>query len=189
MSNTSTIAEKIISAAKERGEKIYSEAKEKYEKLYEEKLNQLEREIEEEKELEMKHIRERIQQLLSAVRLAEKNETQRLKRRLLEETYSKWWEKVLETSTYRKYLEKHLKEYSKPGDRLIVSAKETERFKKEFSDLLAKYKVELAEEKGRFRGGFIIPRGDIRLNCTIDETFKELIDKYEIEAAAMLFQN
>ncbi len=183
----SNIANKIISSAKEKGEKVLAEAKEKYDSLLAEKMRKLESEINEQLELEKKHIDEKIQQQLSSLRLAEKNKTQRLKRELLEQIYTKAWEKLI-NNNYREYLEKQLKEYASPGDEIIVSVKEYDKFNTDFKDLLSKYKVKLSPEKGKFKAGFIIPKGSIRYNCTLDEGFKSTIDEIEIEAAKMLFQ-
>ncbi len=183
----SNIVNKIISSAKEKGEKVLAEAQKKHDELLKEKMTRLENEINEQLELEKKHVNEKIQQQLSSLRLAEKNKTQRLKRELLEKVYEDAW-KRLSDEDYRKYLEAQLKEHASPGDEIIVSLKEYDRFKNEFKDLLDKYKVKLSTEKGRFKAGFVIPKGNIRYNCTLDQSFRRVIEENEPEAARMLFQ-
>ena len=110
-----------------------------------------------------------------------------LRRKLIDELYSDAWERLSSGDAYHSYLSIQLREHAESGDELIVSQRESEQFASEFNGLLEEYGVTLAEEQGRFRSGFVIARGDVRLNCTLDQFFGQLQEETEIEVAQFLF--
>ncbi len=185
---TSEIIEKILNKAREKGEAELKEARVKYEQILKDKVKELENDFREQLESGKKHIREKHLQRISALRLTEKNKLQALKRKLLNNLYDIAWKRAVSGKYYLNYLDKELKNNASPGDTIIVSAKEKDSFEKSFKEILSEYRVSIAEEKGKFRAGFIIPKGDIRLNCSLDEAFKTLKEENEVELAKTLFK-
>lgn len=188
MANTSSIEEKILNKAKERGEAILAEAKRKQEQVLNERRTILKREIQATLESDRKRLREQFQQDISNLRIEERRKTHDVRRRAIDEVYRKGWETALSKDNYRKFIKNELESHSKQNDTLIVSTEDIDHFSDDLKDLLDTYKVSIAEQRGKFRAGFIIPRGDIRLNCTLDERFKELMQDEEIEVAKILFE-
>ena len=183
----SGIVTKILAAARTQGEKVLEEAKRKREQALTAGLEELGRELASRLESEKKHLREKLQQDLSASRLVEKNKTRKLQRNLLDGIYEEAWGKALEPARYRKYVEKQLSEHCRPGDTIIAPAQQGELFRKELAALLSRHKLTLAEEQGKFRAGFVIVGEDIRLNCSLDEAMKRAVAESEIEISRLLF--
>ena len=77
--------------------------------------------------------------------------------------------------------------HAQPGDRIVVAARERDRFSSSFKELLEAHGVQLSDEAGRFRAGFVIDRGTTRLNCSLDEEFRALAADAEIEISVALF--
>jgi vacuolar-type H+-ATPase subunit E/Vma4 len=184
---TQSIETKIVDAAKEEGEKILREAKEKRDDKLAQGKQELSQELERRRNLSRKHIEERVQQDLSSLRLVERNKTLARKRELLEAVRDSLWESALKKDRYLEFVRRQLQEYAQSGDTIIVPVRQQELFKTELADELNRLGVSIADETGRFRGGFVIPRGPIRLNCTLDERLVELFVEYEAEAAKLLF--
>ena len=187
MAARDSIEEKIISRARTTGEELLEKAKLKQKALLQENTEELQQEIREILELEKKHIREKFQQDISGLRISERSKAHRLRRKIIDDVYENVRQKVTEKSNYRRYVENAVKQHAQERDALIVSAGEVDLFTNELKDILAQYKVTLADKTGRFRAGFIIPRGNVRLNCTLDESFKDLIYNEEIDVSAILF--
>ena len=182
------LVEQILTAARERGEQTIQSAKVEYDERYRQGLEELTQTIEDRREREGRQAEERLRQRLSGARLEQNKELVSLRRRLIDDLYHDAWEQVCSGEEYRAYLDDQLRQHAKPGDRLIVSQREADRFAGELADILNSHEVTLAEEQGRFRAGFIIERGTERLNCTLDQTFDQLQEDTEIEAAQVLFR-
>ena len=185
---TNEIIEKILSKAREKGEEDFKIAQQKYKELLKQKESKLKAEYTEKLKSEKKRIAEKHQQKISALRLKEKNKLQALKRSLLNKVYDEAWALAVSDKYYSNYLEKELKNNAEKEDFIIISAREQTFFEKKYKDLLTKYNVKIAKEMGKFRAGFIIPRGSVRLNCTLDEAFKAIIEKNEIDFAKTLLE-
>ena len=121
------------------------------------------------------------------MRLEQRRKLLTRKRRLLDEVYEQAWQQVTEEAGYRAWLERQLSVHAQRGDRIVVAARERDRFASSFKELLASHGVQLSDEGGRFRAGFVIDRGIMRLNCSLDEEFRALAADAEIEISAVLF--
>jgi vacuolar-type H+-ATPase subunit E/Vma4 len=184
---TQSIETKIVDAAKEEGERILREAQEKRDDQLTKGKQELDQELERRRSLSQKHIEERVQQELSSLRLLERNKTLARKRELLEAVRDGLWESALKKDRYVEFVRQQLREHAQKGDTIMVPARQEELFRSELAEELDQLGVSIAEETGRFRGGFVIPRGPIRLNCTLDERLTALFVQYEAEAAKLLF--
>ena len=181
------IVDQILAAARSAGEQLLSEAQERYGADLRKGTAELEREAEEQRRRGRRQAEETIQQELSTVRLEQRRKLHTRKRRLLDEVYETAWQQVTEDAGYRSWLERQLGAHARRGDRIVVAARERDRFASSFKELLAAHGVQLAEEVGRFRAGFVIDRGITRLNCSLDEEFRALAAEAEIEISAALF--
>ena len=134
-----------------------------------------------------KRTREAGERELSAFRLAERNRTHLVRRELLGGIYEAAWRSVLEPKTYRAWLDKRMTEYCREGDQIVVPAAHAELFSRDFIDLLSRRKTSLSAEKGSFRAGFVVPRGTVRLNCTLDAEMRDAVRESEGEIARAIF--
>jgi vacuolar-type H+-ATPase subunit E/Vma4 len=183
-----SIMEKIVSAARARGEAMLKEAEAKRSAEMSAGLARLDAEFNSRLAAEKKHVLETDGQEVSAFRLAERNKIRIQTRKLLDGMYEAAWKEALEPARYRRWLEKRIETNCRKGDALVVSAAQVPLFEGDLSDLLKRHGVTVSQEKGSFRAGFIVERGDIRLNCTLDQEMNAIIREKEIEISRILFQ-
>lgn len=182
------IIEKIVQASKTRGEAVLKEAEAKKNAELAAGLSRLDSEFEARLTAEKKRVLETEGQEISAFRLSERNRIRIRKRKLLDDVYEAAWKKALEPAAFRRWTEKRIEASCRKGDTLIVAAEQTTLFSGEYSALLKRHGVSISPEKGAFRAGFIVERGDIRLNCTLDQEMKAAIRENEIEISRILFR-
>ena len=163
-------------------------AQHEFDERCEQGIDELERSTDERREREIRQEDDRLRQRLSGARLEQSKQLVSLRRRLIDDLYQDVWDRAVSGDIYRTYLGEQLREHAQSGDQLIVSQREADRFNSELRDLLDEYDVALAEEQGKFRAGFVIARGEVRLNCTLDQLFRQLQEETEIEVAQLLFE-
>ena len=188
MTDTDSITERILEKAKSHGEDLLKEAREKHDNMLRESLETAKREVSEHRDAEKKRLHEKHEQMLSNRRLEQRSKTHTLKRRLIDDVFKSAWEAVRGKANYAKYVENELDRYTQPGDTLIVSAGDADLFAQELKATLKRLQVGLSEERGRITAGFIVPRGNTRLNCSLDQRFRELTEEEQIQVARMLFE-
>ncbi len=181
------IITKIVSAAQIRGQAMLKEAEAKKDAELSAGLSRLDAGFDSRLTSEKKRIAETDGQEISAFRLTERNKVRVQKRRLLDEVYEAAWKKALELAFFHKWVEKQIEANCRKGDVLIVAAEQAALFSGELSDLLKRHGVTLSPDKGAFRAGFIVERGDVRLNCTLDQEMNTVIREKEIEISRILF--
>ena len=181
------IVDQILDAARTAGEETLAAAQRRYDKDMQEGRAALEREVDERRRRGRRQADEAAQQELSTARLEQRRRLANEKRRLLDQVYEQAWERVTEEAAYRAWLQRQLGAHARPGDVVVVAARERERFQGSFGALLSEHGVALSDDVGRFRAGFVIDRGATRLNCTLDEEFRALAAEAEIEISAALF--
>jgi hypothetical protein len=182
------IIEKIVQAAKARGEAVFKEAEMKRNDELAAGLSKLKTEVEARRAVEKKRAAEMERQELSAFRLVERNKIHVQKRRLLDGVYAAAWQKALQPSIFRAWVEKQLRANCRKGDVITVAADQVSLFSGALSDLIKGFGVTLSPEKGAFRAGFVVDRGDVRLNCTLDQEMSAAIREKEIEISRILFR-
>jgi vacuolar-type H+-ATPase subunit E/Vma4 len=184
----SSIAAKILDAARQKAQAALDEAARTQEEALKGSLAGLTAQMDEKRAAARKRLQESFQQDLSAFRLVETNRIHSLRRKLLDGIFGQAWEAVAAEDRYRTYLEKQLRENCREGDAIVIPSAQKQLFQVDLKPLLDKLKVRLSEETGRFRAGFVAVRGDVRLNCTLDETFKAAVRDSEIEVAEVMFK-
>ena len=181
------IVDQILVAARSAGEQLLATAQQRYDADLQSGTAELEREAAEVRRRGRRQAEEATQQELSTVRLEQRRKLHNQKRQLLDQVYEQAWQQVTEEAGYRAWLERQLSAHAQRGDQVVVAARERDRFQGSFKALLDAHGVELSEEVGRFRAGFVIDRGVIRLNCSLDEEFRALAAEAEIEISDALF--
>lgn len=190
------LVEQILAGARARGEQALQAAQADHDERFRTGMAELTRAVDDRRGREHRQAEDRLRQRLSGARLEQNQQLVSLRRRLIDELYRDAWEQLIAADAYRAYLEGQLRRHAKPGDRLIVSQREADRFAGELRGLLDEHGVTVADEQGRFRAGFIIERTaaegaearrPVRLNCTLDQAFAQLQEETEIEAARLLF--
>lgn len=183
------IVDQILSAAHSDGEKLLGETQKIQDTESMEKSSELKREMEELLQRGQSQIKATVQQELSTTRLESRRKLQTEKRRLLDQIYEEAWNEITEIDNYRDWLDRQLRTHTENDDKIIVATHERNLFETTFSDLLIAHGVMLSEEVGRFRAGFIVDRGLIRLNCSLDNEFRALASVTEIEISSILFSS
>ena len=181
------IIEKIIATARARAEESLRESEARRDAVVAEGLARLDAELQERLAQERKRILDAGSREISSFRLAERNRLRVRKRALLEGVYEAAWEKSLAPDAFKRWAEKKIAAVCRKGDSLIVAAAQARAFSAELSDVLARHGVVLSKETGSFRAGFIVERGSVRLNCTLDKEMEAAIRDKEIEISRVLF--
>ena len=187
MSETS-IAAKILDAARQKAEAAYAEAAAREQKAVEASLARLAAEEQEKRSAAEKRVRESFQQELSAFRLVETNRIHSLRRKLLDGVFAQAWDAAMAPEHYRAWIERQMKQYCREGDALVVPARQKDFFRTDLKAALAGLKLTVADEAGSFKAGFVAVRGATRLNCTLDEAFRAAVRDSEIEVARTVFE-
>jgi len=181
------IVDQILDAARSAGEERLAAAQRHYDTELQAGRAALERELDELRRRGRRQAEEAVQQELSTARLEQRRKLANEKRRLLDQVYDEAWRQITEEAAYRAWLQRQLSAHAQRGDTVVVAARERERFQGSLRGLLDEHGVTLSEEVGRFRAGFVVDRGETRLNCTLDEEFRALAAESEIEISAALF--
>jgi vacuolar-type H+-ATPase subunit E/Vma4 len=181
------IVDQILDAARTAGEETLAAAQQRYESDMQAGRSALERDVDELRRRGRRQAEEAAQQELSTARLEQRRRQANEKRRLLDDAYEQAWQQITEEAAYRAWLQRQLGVHAQRGDVVVVAARERERFQGSFAGVLEEHGVTLSDEAGRFRAGFVIDRGETRLNCTLDEEFRALSAEAEIEISAALF--
>ena len=181
------IVDQILESARGAGERLLQEAQQEKDRRLAEGTQAIEREVGDVHARGKRVAEQEAQQQLSNARLEQHRKYLSTKRRLIDQVYKAAWEQMTEAGRYRAWLDGQLRAHAQSGDKLIVSSLETERFRGELRELLDTHGVALAEQTGHFRAGFVIDRGDTRLNCSLDEAFAGEVAASEIEISGILF--
>ena len=181
------ITEKILNSAKEKGEKSLDDARERRDRILEDRTRSLRSEIDTKRENDKKHLVEEIQQKISTLRMDEKSKTHNLKRKKVDITYQRVWEKIQDKVVKKQLIEKDLSAYAIKNDTIIVPSSDADFFTEVFKNQIEAKNLKISKEKTKFVLGFVIPRGNIRLNCSLDEKFKQIKAETEIDVAKILF--
>jgi vacuolar-type H+-ATPase subunit E/Vma4 len=179
--------EKIVSTARLRGDEALKEAEAGRKAALAEGLARLDAESADRLAMEKKRILEADAQEISALRLAERNRLRIRKRALLDSVAEAAWKKALEPVVFKRWLEKKIAAVCAKGDSLITSAAQAESFSGAFAEILKRQGVTLSAEKGSFKAGFIVERGSVRINCTLDQELKAAVREKETELSRVLF--
>jgi V/A-type H+-transporting ATPase subunit E len=93
---------------------------------------------------------------------------------------------------YRRFLRARLEEAIEPGETEVIVGEGDDRIDQQFLDKVAAGiegvdKLKLSHERRRMEGGFILRRGRMETNCSLDTFIRDAREKLETEVAAILF--
>lgn len=120
------------------------------------------------------------------------------KRELVEIAFEDATKKIksLDDATYLDFMKKLLVSLEETSGELIVSKNDSritksllDDAKRELSDKGITCDITMSDDKGDFDGGFILRRGRIEINCTLDMLVKTIKRDLEQEVAGVLFES
>ena len=192
------VIEKILADAKAEAESIKKQAEEK-EAAERAKLNeQLDEYRKQTEVLAQKRGQDRKLHLLAAARMDVAKEYLAEKRKILDEGFAQTQQQLrdLPDDQYRKLMTKLMLEAVETGDEEVVIDSQERRIDQEFIKQVNRqlgpgYKgnLRLSDERQNLGGGFILRRGKIKNNVSIDVLLAQARKELEIELARELFVN
>jgi len=192
------VIEKILADAKAEAESIKKQAEEK-EAAERAKLNeQLDEYRKQTEVLAQKRGQDRKLHLLAAARMDVAKEYLAEKRKILDEVFAQTQQQLrdLPDDQYRKLMTKLMLEAVETGDEEVVIDSQERRIDQEFIKQVNRqlgpgYKgnLRLSDERQNLGGGFILRRGKIKNNVSIDVLLAQARKELEIELARELFVN
>ncbi len=192
------VIEKILADAKAEAEKIKKQAEEKEaaeQAKLAEQLNEYKKQTE---TLAQKAAKDKKLHLLAAARMNIAKEFLAEKRRILDEIFEQARRQMqnLSDDEYRKFMTRLMLEAVETGDEEVIVDKNEMRIDQEFikdinRQLGPGYKgnLRLSEQRQNLGGGFILRRGRIKNNVSLEVLLAQARKELEIELAKELFGN
>ena len=192
--NASKVIEKILSDAQADAEKIKKEADEKETSEQAELAEQLEEYEKQTEILAQKSGEERKMRLLAAARMEIAKDFLGEKRKILDEVFEQARIQFtnLPDKEYRNVMAQLMKKAVQRGDEEVIIDKKEKRINDELinqvnQQLGNKSNLKLSKEKGNLGAGFILKRGKIKNNVSLQVLLDEARKELEIELAKELF--
>ncbi|MHC4570963.1 MAG: V-type ATP synthase subunit E [Planctomycetota bacterium] len=188
------VVEKILADARAEAEKIKSEAKEK-ENAEQAKLDeQLSGYKKQTDIIAQKAGEDKKAHLLAAARMDIAKEFLAEKRKLLDEVFAQARQKLqsLPDAEYIKLMTKLLLDAVETGDEEVIIDKNEKRIDQKFIKQIGpgyKGNLRLSEQRENLGAGFILKRGKIKNNISIEVLLAQARKELEIELAKELFEN
>ena len=192
--NASKVTEKILSDAQADAEKIKKEADEKETSEQAELAEQLDEYEKQTEILAQKSGEERKMRLLAAARMEIAKDFLGEKRKILDEVFeqAKIQFTNLPDEEYRNVMAQLMKKAAESGDEEVIIDKKEKRINDKLinqvnQQLGNKGNLKLSEEKGNLGAGFILKRGKIKNNVSLQVLLEQARKELEIELAKELF--
>lgn len=192
--NASKVTEKILSDAQADAEKIKKEADEKETSEQAELAEQLDEYEKQTEVLAQKSGEERKMRLLAAARMEIAKDFLGEKRKILDEVFeqAKIQFTNLPDEEYRNVMAQLMKKATESGDEEVIIDKKEKRINDKLinqvnQQLGNKGNLKLSEEKGNLGAGFILKRGKIKNNVSLQVLLEQARKELEIELAKELF--
>lgn len=194
--NAEQVVNKILSEAKDKAEKIISEAKQRAEaQVAETRTEQAEYDTQSEK-LAEEAAQDKRDRMLAGARMANAKQLLAARVQILEDVFDKAKQSIvsLPDKEYLALMKTLLQKAVETGDEEVVIGKDESRitpaFIKEANGQLGsgfQGNLRLAEQRGDFSGGFILTRGNIRINASIDVLIDQVRQSLESELVEDIF--
>lgn len=190
------VVEKILSEAQAEADKIKSEAREKAAGQEAELTAELEKFRQKTETLSQKAAEEKKRRMLASARMDTRKELLSCKVALLTEVFDKAREKIKELpeEQYQEFMESLMHKAIESGDEEVVIGAAEDKINngliKHINRKLGpgfKGNLQLAKDTADIDGGFILRRGNIQVNVSIDVLLVEAREQMEIELATELF--
>lgn len=199
MANIDNLKNKILNDDRATAESILNEGKERAKKIVDEANKKAEEIISGMKEKAEKDGKDKMDRMISRAKLDARNNILNAKQSAIDEVLNKVLYRVsnMNDEEYSSFIENLLLNNVETGEEeIIFSQKDKARIN---DDLIVKVNEKLVEKglKGQLKissetrditSGFILKRGGLELNCSIDSQIRILRDSLEGEIAYLLFE-
>ena len=194
--NANEVVEKILSQARVEAEKILTEARGKASKQESKFASELDEYRQQTKTLADAAAADRKMRMLAAARMEIRKELTAAKNAVLDEVFTSAAKQVksLSDQEYREFITSLMVKAAETGDEEVVVGKDEKRIDdsliKSVNGKLAsglKGDLRLADDRADIDGGFILRRGSIRMNVSLDVLLAQVREQMEIELAAEIF--
>jgi V/A-type H+-transporting ATPase subunit E len=198
MNDAEQVVKKILADAKAEAEKIKEKAQEKEtaeQAKLDEQLNAYKKQTD---NIAQKAADDKKAHLLAAARMDIAKQLLAEKRKILDEVFEQARQQIgnLPDEQYRKLMTKLMLEAVETGDEEIIVDKNERRIDHKFiqsinQQLASPHKgnLKLSEDKANIGGGFILKRGKIKNNVSVEVVLTQARKELEIELAKELFGN
>ena len=190
------VVEKILSQAKVEAEKILAEAKSKASEEESKLASELSEYRQQTQSMADSAAADKKMRMLAAARMEIRKEITAAKNVVLDEVFAGAAEqiKALSDKDYQQLITSLITEAVETGDEQVVVGKDETRIDhaliKSINRTLGsgfKGNLVLAEDRANIDGGFILRRGSVRINASIDVLLAQVKEQIETELAAELF--
>lgn len=194
--NAEQVVNKILSEAKEKAETIVSEAKKRVETQIAETKTELAAYDKQSETLAEQAAQDKRDRMLAGARMANAKQLLAARVQILEDVFEKAKQAIvgLPDNEYLALMKSLLQKAVETGDEEVVIAKDDNRitpaFIKDVNGQLGsgfQGNLRLAEQRGDFAGGFILTRGNIRINASIDVLVDQVRQSLESELVEDIF--
>ena len=195
MASIDNLKNKIINDDKIASEKILDEGKQKAKSIIDEAKRKSDGIMSDMKEKAEKDGKDQKERMLSRAKLEARNNILRAKQNSIDLVLNKTLENIsnMNDEEYTEFIKKLLLNSVETGDEeIIFSAKDKNRIEDssiaELKSRGLKGELKISSETRDISSGFILKRGGLELNCSIDSQIRILRDSLEGEIANLLFE-
>ena len=191
------VVEKILAEANAEADKIKSEASEKCAQTEADLQSQLAGYGKETEALAKAAAEDKTARMLASSRMASRKEHLTAKVALLDEVFVKARQRILalDDAKYLELIGKLMTEAIETGDEEVIVGNQEKRIDEAFIERMngtlgppLKSNLQLATEKADIDGGFILRRGNIQVNVSMDILLAQAREQLEAELAGELFE-
>ncbi len=188
------VTEKILAQANDKANEIRANADEKAANIIKKTDRQIDDFNKETTALEKKAYDEAKSRILAAARMANNKKLLKIKKNILNDIFKKAAENIqnLNDDDYTSLMTDLLKTCVETGNEKIIVGKNDGRLNENFikkvnDELNDKGNLTIAEEKADINAGFILLRGNVRVNASLEVMTEQAKENLEIELAAELY--
>ena len=194
--NAEQVVNKILSEADQQAEAIMQEACEKRDRLDKQLAEALSTYQDETRRLAQEAAADRRERMLASARMDNARAALAAKSELLDEVFSKAVERIvkLPDESYKALMTQLMTEAVETGDETVIVGKDETRINSEFIKQINrqlgtgfKGNLRLADKHADIKGGFILARGKVQMNASVEVLVERLREAIETDVAAKLF--
>ena len=200
MAGIDKLKDRIISEAKEKAEGINSDAKEKAKSIESQAKEKALKIIEDEKVKALKEGNDKKDRIIAASELNARNKELAVKQEVIDMVFDRASYKISSMGKYEytHFIKSLLLNNVETGDEeILISKPDTSRIEPNMIDEVNEYllsvnkkgQLKVKEDENIISSGFILRRGGIEINCTIDSVIMSLRDRLDTEVAGIIFDN
>lgn len=194
--NAEQVVNKILSEAKAKAEKIVNEAKRRADEMIEETKAEQTEYDKQSQQLAQDAARDKRERMLAGARMANAKQLLAARVNILDSVFTEAKEQVraMPDDQYLDLMKNLLKNAVETGDEEMIIGRDENRLNQDFLKQVNRElgpgfqgNLRLSESRGEFSGGFILSRGRIRVNATIDVLVDQVRQTLEPELIEDLF--